>query len=264
MFQLTPVVKNLLIINVAVFIGTMLLDVYAEAIHFFALYYIGSDNFRAWQFVTYMFLHGDTMHLFGNMIGLAVFGPWLEELWGSPRFLQYYLITGLGAAVLFMGVDFIEHRSLQQDVNTFLSDPSPELYVEVVQDHFARFYPELRSLADRYYESPEDVGIEQNARQTVQQLYELELNIPMLGASGAIFGLLLAVGLLFPHRRIMLLIPPIPMRVRVFVFLYGALEVYLLLKRAPTDNVAHMAHLGGMLVGYLLLMKWGEARNRYH
>ncbi|EMR01272.1 rhomboid family intramembrane serine protease [Cesiribacter andamanensis] len=263
MFRLTPVVKNLLIINVAVFLGALLLDVYQETVHFFALYYMGSDNFRAWQFVTYMFLHGDHMHLLGNMIGLAVFGPWLEELWGSKRFLQYYLITGLGAAVLFMGVDFFEHRQMQQDVDAYLSNPSPELYVEVVQEHFARFYPNVRGLADQYYQQPENEALAGQAEQTIRQLYELVLDTPMLGASGAIFGLLMAVGLLFPHRRIMLLIPPIPMRVRIFVLLYGALEVYLLLKRVPTDNVAHMAHLGGMFVGYLLLVVWGEARNRY-
>jgi membrane associated rhomboid family serine protease len=264
MFRFTPVVKNLLLVNVVVFLGTLFLDVYQESVHFFALYYMGSDNFRAWQFVTYMFLHGDLMHLFGNMIGLAVFGPWLEELWGSPRFLQYYLITGLGAAVLFMGVDYFEHRQMQQDVDAYFSNPSPELYVEVVQEHFGRFYPSVRPLADQYYQSPDNTAIQAQAAQTLRQLVELGMNIPMLGASGAIFGLLLAAGLLFPHRRIMLLIPPIPIRVRVFVILYGALEVYLLMKRVPTDNVAHMAHLGGMFVGYVLLLVWGEARNRYH
>lgn len=263
MFNITPVVKNLLIINIAVFAGALLLDVYPELIQNFALYYIGSDNFRAWQFVTYMFLHADFRHIFGNMIGLLIFGPWLEQVWGSSRFLQYYMITGIGAAVLFMGVEFIEIRDMKQDVEAFLLDPSPEKYEFLVLDHFEGYYQQVGSRIRAYAEDPGNAALEKQAVVDVKDLYGFVVNIPMLGASGAVFGVLLAAGLLFPQRRIILLIPPIPVRARILVIFYGGYEVYALFQRMPGDNVAHMAHLGGMLIGFILLVIWGESQNRY-
>ena len=263
MFRLTPVVKNLLLINVAVFLGAMLLDLRNEVIQIFALFYIGSDNFKAWQFVTYMFLHADFSHIFGNMIGLLIFGTWLEEIWGSKRFLQYYLITGIGAAVLFMGVEYLEMRSMQEDVQAFLAEPNPDDFDLVVGEHFGRLYGRLTPFIRDYANAPNNAAYEQQAVEYVKELQNSLVNIPMLGASGAVFGILMAAGLLFPHRRIMLLIPPIPLRARIFVLLYGAYEVYALMQRAPNDNVAHMAHIGGMVVGLVVLIMWGEARNRY-
>lgn len=263
MFNLTPVVKNLLIINIAVFAGSMLLDVYNEVVYNFALFYLASDNFRAWQFVTYMFLHGDLWHLIGNMFGLLIFGTWLEEVWGSKRFLQYYLITGIGAAVLFMGVEYLEMRQVREDVNTFLLAPDPGTFELLLSEHYEQDFARNQAFIRAYGKEPENEGLVKEATTFVKERYVQGLNVPMLGASGAIFGVLLAAGLLFPHRRIMLLFPPIPLRARIFVMLYGAYEVYSLLQRAPNDNVAHMAHLGGMIVGLVLLMMWGEARNRY-
>lgn len=267
MFRLTPVVKNLLLINIVVFVIPLLLDVYDEVVNLFALYYIKSDNFRPWQFVTYMFLHADFSHIFGNMIGLLIFGTWLEEVWGSKRFLQYYFITGVGAAVLFMAVEYVEMRSVQEDVESFMLNPDPNGFELLLSEHFEflyyRNYESIQPLIRAYGEAPDSGDLERTAKLHVTQLYEAVLNIPMLGASGAVFGVLLAAGLLFPHRRIMLLIPPIPMRARILIFLYGAYEIYALVQRAPNDNVAHMAHLGGMLVGYVMLVMWGEARNRY-
>ncbi|AHM62002.1 rhomboid family protein [Flammeovirgaceae bacterium 311] len=267
MFNLTPVVKNLLLINVAVFGASVLLGLEQKTIELFALYSIESDNFRAWQFVTYMFLHADLWHLFGNMIGLIIFGTWLEEVWGSSRFLQYYLITGLGAAILFMGVEFVEMKSVRDDVKAFLLEPNPNDFELVVTEHFeslyARNYSSITPLIRAYGNTPDDGQLERDAKIMVQQLYMATVNIPMLGASGAVFGVLLAAGLLFPYRRIMLLIPPIPMRARILVIFYGAYEIYALMQRAPNDNVAHMAHIGGMLIGFVLLLMWGEARNRY-
>ncbi|WP_224999484.1 rhomboid family intramembrane serine protease [Cesiribacter sp. SM1] len=267
MFNLTPVVKNLLLINVAVFGASYLLGLYGEVIQLFALYSINSDNFRAWQFVTYMFLHADLWHLFGNMIGLIIFGTWLEEVWGSQRFLQYYLITGLGAAVLFMGVELVEMRGMRQDVEAFMLEPDPNSFELVVTEHFeslyARNYSNINPLIRAYGDAPDDGELERAAKIKVEQLYMATVNIPMLGASGAVFGVLLAAGLLFPYRRIMLLFPPIPMRARVLIFFYGAYEIYALFQRTPNDQIAHMAHVGGMLVGFILLSMWGEARNRY-
>lgn len=274
MFRLTPVVKNLLIINVAIFFLSYLLlsQTGYNIIDTFGLYYFASDNFQPWQFVTYMFLHsfvgpGGQIyfgHIFGNMIGLLIFGPWLEEAWGSPRFLQYYLITGLGAGMLFMGVDYFEKSSMEDAVETFLVEPGPDEFEILISEHFEGYYDNLAGFIEQYTENPESPRLEEQAEVYASELYSLFLNIPMVGASGAIFGILFAAGLLFPQRRIMLLIPPIPLRARILVVLYGAYEIYAIMQRAPDDNVAHFAHLGGMLVGFVLLRIWDEDRNRYY
>jgi membrane associated rhomboid family serine protease len=265
MFRLSPVVKNLLIINVAIFILSYLLysQTGIDVNYYLALYYFASDNFEPWQFVTYMFLHANFNHIFGNMIGLIIFGTWLEEIWGPKRFLQYYLITGIGAGILFMGVDYFEKAAMEEDVQVWLSEPNPDGFELLVGEHFSRGYNYESGFIEAYQENPNNEQYERQALAFVQDAYNQHLNIPMLGASGAVFGILLAVGLLFPERRIMLLIPPIPMRARILVILYGGYEIYSIMQRAPDDNVAHFAHLGGMLVGFILLKIWDEDRNRY-
>ena len=266
MFRLTPVVKNLLIINVVVFFLSYLLQNQTgiDVNDYLALYYFASDNFEPWQFVTYMFLHANFNHIFGNMIGLLIFGTWLEEVWGSKRFLKYYLITGVGAGILFMGVDYFEKAAMEQDVETFLSSPDPIDFEVLVTDHFEPYYYRLADFIEAYKDNPNNPEFERKAKDDTVTLYNRFLNIPMLGASGAVFGILLAAGLLFPRRKIMLLIPPIPIRARILVILYGAYEIYAIMQRAPDDNVAHFAHLGGMLVGFILLKVWSEDQNRYH
>lgn len=267
MFKLTPIVKNLLIINVAIFLlgelvrsqtGVNFINQYL------ALYYFSSDNFEPWQFVTYMFLHFDFRHIFGNMIGLIVFGAWLEEVWDPKRFLMYYMITGVGAGILFMGVQYFEKSAMQDDVEAWLADPDPHDFDVLVSEHFLPYYNNNSGFIEQYIENPDNQRYEREARIFVQDALTRSINIPMVGASGAIFGILLAAGLLFPQRRIMLLIPPIPMRARILVILYGAYTVYAAFQRAPTDNVAHFAHLGGMVVGFILLKIWDEDSKRYY
>ena len=266
MFQLTPVVKNLLIVNVVVFLLGYL--VYSQTgiyiNNYLALYYFESDNFQPWQIVTYMFLHADFRHIFGNMIGLLVFGPWLEQAWGPKRFFQYYIITGVGAGILFMGVDFFEKSAVLSDAKTVIEEPSPEQFDLLISQHFSGYYGSLSDFIDAYYERPENPQYERQAVSYVKELYTSTLNRPMVGASGAIFGILMAAGLLFPYRKIMLLIPPIPLRARILVIVYGAYTVYAAFQRSPDDSIAHVAHLGGMLVGFILLKIWDEDRNRYH
>ena len=273
MFRLTPVVKGLLIVNVVIFLLSYLLlsQTGIDIINYLGLYYFASDNFEPWQFVTYMFLHsyvgpGGQLyfgHIFGNMIGLLIFGAWLEEVWGPQRFFQYYIITGIGAGILFMGVDYFEKSAMQEDVQTWMQSPDPYEFELLVVEHFERAYPQVSGFIEKYKDQPEDRQMVQQAKSYAQSLYKSFLNIPMVGASGAVFGILMAAGLLFPQRRIMLLIPPIPMRARILVVLYGAYEIYAIMQRAPTDNVAHFAHLGGMLVGFILLKIWNEDQNRY-
>ena len=211
--NLTPVVKNLIILNVLMYFGTMVLNnVNPEFIfRYLAVHYPTSEYFKPVQLVTYMFMHGSLLHIFFNMLGLFMFGPPVEYSWGPKRFLFYYFFTGFGALVLDFAVKFYQLN-----------------YMGV---------------------SPEDA-------------MDL-INSPMVGASGAIFGLLAAYGYLFPNNIIMPLFPPIPIKAKYFVLIYGAIELYSGISNITnsTSNIAHFAHVGGALFGLLLMVYWNKGGN---
>lgn len=204
-----PVVMNLIIINVLAFMATYMLDKY-YILENFALFPAESPFFEIWQPFTYMFLHGDFTHLFFNMFSLWMFGRTLEYELGWKRFLIYYVVCGIGAGLVQLGIAQIDLNNIGTNI------------------------------VDRID----------------------YLCTPTIGASGSVFGLLLAFGMLHPNATIMLLIPPIPMKAKWFVVIYGLIELYLGVRGG--GGIAHFAHLGGMFWGWLLLTWWARRdRERY-
>jgi membrane associated rhomboid family serine protease len=229
MLQNAPqVVKNLIIINVIFFVASMLLG-QEQAVTWLAGTYPGSPFFQPWQIITHMFMHGGLGHLFFNMFALYMFGSQLERLWGPQRFLNYYIISGLGGFFLhefFIGLDFFQT--------------------------YGTFFPSRAQLVP-------------SGMSDMQAVYIMESTFGrVVGASGAVFGILLAFGLLFPNTRLMLLFPPIPIKAKYFVMGYGLIELGLALDNGSGDNVAHFAHLGGMLFGYILLKRWQNERGTFY
>ena len=224
----TPVVKNIIIINVLFFLGSMAIPGLDNAL---SGYYWSSPNFQPWQIVTHMFMHAGVGHIFFNMYGLYLFGSALESYWGPKRFLTYYIASGLGAFVLHNAMTYYE-----------LSQIIPQL-----------------SLSDWDLVRAEGANAMNNGQNFIDPLMRkanATLNTGMVGASGAVFGILLAFGMLFPNTELMLLFPPIPLKAKWLVFGYGALELYSAMQANPGDNVAHFAHLGGRISGYILLKYW--------
>ncbi len=232
MNRLTPVVKNLLILNGLMFLATMVLQGQGIDLNgMLGLYYPGSDAFKPVQLIAHMFLHGGFMHLFFNMFALWMFGGILEQRFGPQRFLTYYLVTGFGAAMLHLAV-------IHQQVMGLTADVDAET---------------LRTIA------AEGLGLLETGRNySDAALGKLNIlyNIPTVGASGAVFGLLLAFGMLFPDVPLMLIFFPVPIKAKYFVIGYAVIELVAGLGRIPGDNIAHFAHLGGMLFGYLLIRFW--------
>lgn len=198
--QMPPITKNLLVINFAVWIfntfaqrfgGDML--PWLGLVNWSASAFHGAYSFHIWQLFTYMFLHANFWHFFCNMFAVLMFGPAIENQWGSKKFLIYYLVSGVGAALV------------QELVWYFTIGSAPGVTI---------------------------------------------------GASGAVFGILFAFGWLFPEVRMFLLFIPIPIPSRIFVALYALFELFAGIYGAAGDNVAHFAHLGGMLFGWLLLLYW--------
>ena len=234
------VVKNLLIINILALLASFAFEssMGININRTLGLFYFESESFRPFQIVTHMFMHGGLTHLFFNMFALWMFGRVLESVWGGKRFFIYYFITGLGAAALHTFVNFIEVQSIMAYL-------TPE-QIEMVKAEGAGLWANQLNYPD------EGMAALNRA-----------LNIPTVGASGAVFGVLLAFGMLFPNTQLMLLIPPIPIKAKYFVIIYGVIELYLGLTK-PGSNIAHFAHLGGMLFGFLLIKYWNRKSKKFY
>jgi membrane associated rhomboid family serine protease len=237
-FSLLPiVVKNLLIINGLVFLASVSMgSVFKTDLNsIFGLYYVGSDHFRPYQFITYMFFHGDITHLFFNMFAFWMFGNTIENFWGPKRFVIYYFATGLGAAVIHQFVQFIEIQPIIGHLAKI--GMSPESINEMILT--GKYNPDILAFI---------------SKEKLLTLYGT-YNFPTIGASGSVFGILLAFGMLFPNALIYLYFA-IPIKAKWLVIGYGAIELWSGLAATPGDNVAHFAHLGGMIFGFILIKLW--------
>lgn len=239
-FGMPPVVKNIIYINVL-----MLLASYAAISVFgvdlnriLGVYFPASENFKPYQILSHMFMHGGIWHLFFNMFALYMFGQVLEQVWGPKRFLIYYFVTGFGAMATHMAVMAFQYYKV-------LGLITPDQLQEVLDNGY-NF-----SLQMKAYTNP--------AMRELQSI----LYTPTVGASGAVFGVLLAFGVLFPNTQLMLLFPPIPMRAKYFVMIYGGLELYLAITQ-PGSSIAHAAHLGGMIFGYILIRVWRKTTKTFY
>ena len=232
--NMSPAVKNILILNVIFFFAQRALPQFMPSLMLFPF---GSENFEPWQLATHFFMHGGIGHLFFNMFALVIFGSNLERVWGPKRFLIYYIACAFGAALIHMLVNYLRIQGIEAQLSS----------AEINQVYNEGF--DLLNTGYNY----QGIGGELNSL----------LNTPMLGASGAVFGLLAAFGYLFPNTELMLLFPPIPIKAKFFVIGYAALELYLGFSNNPTDNVAHFAHLGGALVGIIIVLIWQRNKNQF-
>lgn len=263
-FSMPPVVKNLIMINILMLVATYVLrNLGIDLTEKLGLHYPGSEHFRPYQFVTHLFMHGDIFHLLFNMFALFMFGKVLEMVWGPRRFLVYFFVTGLGAAALHSFVTYLEISSLQKSVAAFVNTPSPELLASFVKAHLGRPAAWVSDLVNNWGDAPNNPQYIQQSVDLVQRVLAEKIDIPTVGASGAIFGVLLGFGYLFPNTELMLLFPPVPIKAKYFVMGYGAIELYLGITES-NSNVAHFAHLGGMLFGFILLKYWSKHSQKFY
>jgi membrane associated rhomboid family serine protease len=239
----TPIVNNLIIINLLVWLGTLAFPQYAS---FLSMHYWASDNFNLVQLVTYMFMHGSFSHLFFNMFAVYMFGVVIERVWGSKKFLLFYLVTGIGAAIIQQLVWTWEYQPVLSVLNS--GNINALTSIEPVLRKWFRFGNIEHLTSKHMIDMANSIA---NAPQTV-------------GASGAVFGILLAFGWLFPEVKMMLLFFPVPIKARIFVMLYAIAELFLGVANFSADNVAHFAHLGGMIFGAILILYWKKKGKLYN
>ncbi len=247
MLERLPVVtKNILIINVLLFLACQVMPPQLDAS--LSAYYFQNANFRPWQVITHMFMHGNMMHIFFNMFGVYMFGSVLEQYWGPKRFLNYYLLCGLGAFALHQFIAYIE---VQQLVSQVVETSRVSMSIDEVKG----IYQSGKALRT---DLP-DIGYDLSIVSRLNSLWYSSL----VGASGCLFGLLLAYGVMFPNAELMLMFIPVPIKAKWFVLGYGAIELIMAFRNSPTDNVAHFAHLGGMIFGYIIIKYWQKKGKLY-
>lgn len=269
---LPPVIKNLLIINGLVFLAQ---STFPEATNgfsiddTFALHAWQSELFKPWQVLTHLFMHGGNLfkleigHIFFNMLALWMFGSVLENLWGSRRFLTFYLASGLGAALIHL-------LFLSWELAPVISD-----YQRIAQLHMSGRIEEEAQLMVRFLEKynlrssfsfyqqqhPNSVTMDTVFEDFTRAYQDVKLNTPTVGASGAVFGILAAFGYLFPNTYLYVY-ALIPIKAKWFVLIYGAIELWQGIQNSAGDNVAHWAHIGGAVVGLLIVITWNKTNKK--
>lgn len=254
------VVKNLIIINVLVFLLQNVLGPKVD--DYLALHYWASPLFKWWQLFTHMFTHGSVMHIFFNMFALWMFGSILENVFGPRKFLMFYLICGLGAAACHLSVLAIQFNNFHSAFLYYQEHPSFVEYAQFLKKGNVT-EPVFGKILSLWNDTPDCGDCVQASIRLINEKYMAMINEATVGASGAVFGLLFAFGYLFPNTELMLLFPPIPIKAKWFVTGYAALELFMGLQNSATDNIAHFAHLGGMLFAFILLRFWNSKRTHW-
>lgn len=211
-----PAVRNLIFINALVMVMTFLNEDFM--IGNFALFYPTSVFFKPWQCVTHIFMHGGFWHLFFNMYTLFIFGSVLERVWGAKKFLLFYFVTGIGAALVHTGVEWLQMSHWVNEAATGSVD-------------------------------------------AMQAIHTLKMT-PTVGASGAIYGVLMGYAMLYPDSVLTLIFPPVSLKAKWFVLIFGAIELLTGIT-GTGGGIAHFAHLGGLIFGFLLMMLWKKRHTLY-
>jgi membrane associated rhomboid family serine protease len=257
--NITPTVKQLLIINIIFFIGSQLVPVSYD---FFALYYPESNSFRGWQFLSHMFMHApfpNISHLLFNMLALYSFGSALEHFWGGKKFLFFYISCGLGAALLHSTVNYFEIHSLLSNV-TSLNLSSSEIHQLLNTDYSTLFDENGKMMAGEINTILERVQCSQEQFNSIAEASMISKST-VVGASGAIYGLLVAFAFMVPNAELALLFIPVPIKAKYFVPGILAIDLFLGFKGgsifgAGSTGIAHFAHVGGALTGFLMMWFW--------
>ena len=234
MQRISETVKHLLIINCIFFLASIIVG---ESMYdFFALHFPDSPKFEYWQIITHMFMHGDFSHILFNMIGLWMFGTPMEQMWGKNKFIFYYLSTGFGAALLQITIYYYQVNQ----VNEFFSD------LNLNSSIISEFYLSSRLPAD----------IINNIDIEILKRAFSSYNSVLVGASGALYGVLVAFAMSFPNTQLMLLFPPIPIKAKYLVPILIFADLFFGFSSYSIGPIAHFAHLGGALTGFLMLYYW--------
>jgi len=269
---LPPVVKNLIIINALMaLLQFVLIKFGINLADYLGLHYWRSPLYKPWQLVTHMFMHGSPhsvdltlIHLFSNMFALWMFGSILENMWGAQRFIMFYIICGLGAAVLHLGVLGYEFRVFENAFYNYQQNIGLDKYLLFVQQQDLEHITAFTRLRTFWEANPACTNCGPMSVDLINAYYSQMINEVTVGASGAVFGILFAFGYLFPNTLLYIYFL-VPIKAKYVVAAYALFELYAGIRNSAGDNMAHFAHLGGMLVAFIILKMWNRnVRNKFY
>ncbi len=243
MSKLTDAIKHLIIINIIMFVAPLLLNM--DLTNLFALHLPKNEHFGFWQFLSHLFMHGGSMHLIFNMYGLWAFGTPLEQMWGKNKFLFFYFSSGIGAGLIYSLINYYQFNSvLEQLIGMGVS-------VENIQNFLD---------TGSYGEFAHLITLDKNDLTDFFSLY----HTPAVGASGAIYGILVAFALTFPNVKLALLFFPVPISAKYFVPFIILSDLFFGLTKYSIGNIAHFAHIGGAAIGFLIAWYWKKNQFRVY
>ncbi|TCI90688.1 rhomboid family intramembrane serine protease [Tenacibaculum sp. M341] len=233
MQKITPTIKHLVIINAILFFGPLLLKM--DLTNILALHFPKNEHFGFWQYATHMFMHGSPYHILFNMYGLWAFGTPLEQMWGRNKFLFFYFSAGIGAGIIYTLVNYYQFNGIYNELIAFGISPT-----------------EISSILElgKYNDQLISIPIER-----MREFYSL-YNTPAVGASGAIYGVLVAFGIAFPNAKLAMIFFPVPVAAKYFIPLIILSDLFFGLTKYSIGNVAHFAHVGGALIGFIIAWFW--------
>ena len=231
--RLTNAIKHLIIINVIMYFAPQLLKL--DLTNIFALHYPQNEHFGVWQYVTHTFMHGGTMHLIFNMYALWAFGTPLEQMWGRNKFLFFYFSAGIGAGLIYTLVNYYQFSGIYEQIAALGISPSE------IQNilNTGQYNDTLITLSNK----------------TMSEFYSL-YHTPAVGASGAVYGILVAFGLAFPNAKLALIFFPVPVAAKYFIPLMIFGDLFFGVTKYSIGNVAHFAHIGGAIIGFIIAWYW--------
>jgi len=239
--KLTEAIKHLIIINVIMFIIPMFLHLDLTTI--FALYFPKNEHFGVWQYVTHMFLHGSFYHILFNMYGLWAFGTPLEQIWGRNKFLFFYFSAGIGAGIIYTLANYYQFNVIYEQLISMGISPE-EIHTILTS---GRYNDSIITLSN----------------QTMSEFYSL-YNSPAIGASGAVYGVLVAFGLYYPNAKLALIFFPVPIAAKYFIPLIILGDLFFGVTKYSIGNIAHFAHVGGAIIGFIIAWYWKKNQYRVH
>ncbi|CAM1349757.1 rhomboid family intramembrane serine protease [Tenacibaculum crassostreae] len=238
--RLTQAIKHLIIINVILFFAPQLLNM--DLTNLFALHYPKNEHFGFWQYVTHMFMHGGTAHLLFNMYGLWAFGTPLEQMWGRNKFLFFYFSAGIGAGLIYTLANYYQFNGIYEQLITMGISPN-----------------EIQNILDSGQYNNNLITL---SNKTMSEFYSL-YHTPAVGASGAIYGVLVAFGLTYPDAKLALIFFPVPIAAKYFIPLIIASDLFFGMTKYSIGNVAHFAHVGGAIIGFIIAWYWKKNQFKF-
>jgi membrane associated rhomboid family serine protease len=250
--RLHSITITLIIITIGIFATQQLLEV--DMINLLGLRNFASDLFKPYQLFTHLFVHANFMHLLNNTFAFYTFGPIIESTLGNKDFLKFYLITGLGSALIYSSITHIELSKKKNMIITYTLSPSPEAFEHCI-NQFDKPNIALNKFTDNFYLNPHQDNYIRQSINILQLLYKNKADTPVIGSSGIAFALMTAMAMIFPNLKLFIILFPLPIKAKYFVAAYGLYELYSGIKYNH-DNVAHFAHIAGIIISFIFTKWW--------